>query len=346
MFLSAIIGVLISFALAAWLTSRFCDPASKFHILDHPNERSLHKNPTPRSGGIAIFAAIAAGVLWMSFSLAWPVEMIWLWASVLIVAVVSYIDDRSSVPVRYRFAAHLIAATVLIGAGFVLESLPLPGHAWPLPSWLAIAVLVPFIVWMINLYNFMDGMDGFAAGMTLIGFGTLAILGGYSGHTAFMLVSIVVASASAGFLLFNFPPARIFMGDVGSSSLGLLAAALSLWGARDGVFPFWVALLVFSPFIVDSTSTLLRRALRGEKVWQAHRRHYYQRLVQIGWGHRRTVLWEYALMLSASCSALWVVDKSVLVQWVILSFWIVLYAVLAVGVRQLEVRHQNHEKLA
>lgn len=344
--LSITIAAILPFALTAWLTARFCDPASKFHILDHPNERSLHSTPTPRSGGVAILGGILAGFAWGASRFAWPPEIPWLIASIVLVALVSFMDDRVGVRVGYRFAAHGVAAGLLIGAGLSLESLPLPGMAWPLATWLVVVISGLFIVWMINLYNFMDGMDGFAGGMAIIGFGTFALLGWNAGHTAFLVVSLVTATASAGFLLFNFPPARIFMGDVGSSVLGLMAGALSLWGSRDGVFPFWAALLVFSPFIVDATVTLLRRALRGEKVWHAHRTHYYQRLVQMGWGHRKTVLWEYALMFAAAASTLWVVDKAASVQWVILILWVVLYIVLAIGLRHLEERHRNHEKLA
>lgn len=337
---------MVSFTLTAWLTARFCNPASKFHILDHPNERSLHTNPTPRSGGVAILSGIVAGLAWGTWRFAWPAEIPWLVASIALVALVSFMDDRAEVRVGYRFAAHVIAAALLIWAGLALQSVPLPGLAWPLATWVAVAASVLFIVWMVNLYNFMDGMDGFAGGMAVIGFGTYALLGWHAGHTAFLVVSLVTASASAGFLFFNFPPARIFMGDVGSSVLGLLAGALSLWGTRDGVFPFWVGLLVFSPFIVDATVTLVRRLLKGEKVWQAHRTHYYQRFVQMGWGHRKTVLWEYLLMFAVATSALWVADKAASVQWVILSLWVVLYAILAIGLQHLEERHRNHEKLA
>ncbi len=346
MALSLLLIAMSPLALAAWLTARFCDPASKFHILDHPNERSLHTNPTPRSGGIAIFAGIAAGLALAGWRFAWPVEMPWVVASLALVALVSYMDDRAGVRVAYRFVAHVLAAALLLWAGLVLPSLPLPTMPWALTPSVAAGLSVLFVVWMVNLYNFMDGMDGFAGGMAVVGFCSFAVLGWFSGHTTFVVVSLVTASASAGFLLFNFPPARIFMGDVGSSTLGLLAAALSLWGARDGVFPFWVAVLVFSPFIVDATVTLVRRLLKGEKVWQAHRTHYYQRLVQMGWGHRKTVLWEYLLMFAATGSALWVVDKTAPVQWVILGLWVVVYVALAMGVRHFEERYRNYEKLA
>lgn len=129
------------------------------------------------------------------------------------------------------------------------------------------------------------------------------------------------------------------MGDTGSTSLGFLAAACSLWGSHSRLFPFWVALLIFSPFIVDATVTLLRRLWRGEKFWQAHRNHYYQRLVLLGWGHRRTVLAEYVLMLACAGSAALAVQLSAVGQWLLLIAWGVIYSVLMWGVEQLERRH-------
>jgi UDP-N-acetylmuramyl pentapeptide phosphotransferase/UDP-N-acetylglucosamine-1-phosphate transferase len=126
------------------------------------------------------------------------------------------------------------------------------------------------------------------------------------------------------------------MGDVGSSTLGFLAAALSIWGARDGVFPHWVAVLVFSPFVVDATVTLFRRVVQGERIWQAHRTHYYQRLVRLGWGHRKTLLWEYLLMLSSAGSALWAVSLPPAGQWALILVWAFVYTGLAVLVSRLE----------
>ncbi|HLQ24511.1 MAG TPA: hypothetical protein VK138_01390, partial [Acidiferrobacterales bacterium] len=121
----------------------------------------------------------------------------------------------------------------------------------------------------------------------------------------------------------------------------LLVAALSLWGAREGIFPFWAALLVLSAFIIDATATLIRRLLRGEKIWQAHKTHYYQRLVQLGWGHRKTVLWEYGLMLVSAISALWVVRQTIITQWLMLSLWIVLYSLLMLWIPQLEEKNRK-----
>ena len=235
-----------------------------------------------------------------------------------------------------RLLAHALAAALLLGAGLRLNMIELPGLLLILPSWLAILLSLVFIVWMINLYNFMDGMDGFAGGMAVIGFSSFAILGWLAGNTSFTQISLLLAGAAAGFLWFNFPPARIFLGDTGSSVLGFLVAALSLWGNRDGLFPLWAAVLIFSPFIVDATITLLRRMLKGEKIWLPHKTHYYQRLVQLGWGHRKTVLLEYALMLACSFSALLTQRLSAGWQAGLLVTWILIYSALIVKVKALE----------
>jgi len=179
----------------------------------------------------------------------------------------------------------------------------LPGWAWSAPAWAIATFCVLLTAWLVNLYNFMDGMDGLAGGMAIIGFGTLALLGWLGGAPLYASAALIVAAAAGGFLPFNFPPARLFMGDAGSGSLGLLVALFLLWAERMGLFPLWLGALVFSPFIVDATWTVIRRALQGKKPWQAHREHFYQRLVQAGWSHRRTTLWAYALMLKCSLLA-------------------------------------------
>jgi UDP-N-acetylmuramyl pentapeptide phosphotransferase/UDP-N-acetylglucosamine-1-phosphate transferase len=175
-------------------------------------------------------------------------------------------------------------------------------------------------------------MDGFAAGMSVAGFGVLGALLWSSGHDSAGAAALVIGGAALGFLRHNFPPATIFLGDVGSAPLGYLAAALALQGDRRGAIPLWASLLVFSPFVVDATATLLRRAFRGEKVWQAHRTHAYQRLVQAGWSHRRTVLWEYVLMIACGASAVLAIRESPHVQQLTLVAWAGLYTALILAV--------------
>jgi UDP-N-acetylmuramyl pentapeptide phosphotransferase/UDP-N-acetylglucosamine-1-phosphate transferase len=310
-------------------THRFSQPGSRLFVLDHPNERSLHEQPVPRSGGVAIVSATGAALLLASLATPLDRSLAWIAGGALLVAAVSFLDDRVDVPPLHRFGVHVAAAALLLAGGLRASGLGLPAPEWGFPAVVGIVFTVLFVVWMTNLYNFMDGMDGFAGGMGVLGFGALALLGWLAGHAAFTLAAAVVAAACAGFLVFNFPPARIFMGDVGSSTLGFLAAALALWGSREGIFPLWTAVLVFSPFIVDATVTLLRRLLRGERVWEAHRTHYYQRLVRMGWGHRRTVLREYLLMAACAASAVGAGYAPPAGQWGVLLGWVVVYLALA-----------------
>ena len=336
-----IIAVLTAFLATTWLTWRFCDPASRFHILDHPTERSLHQHPVPRTGGVAVVGGLTAGWLVLAGGQLSGDPFHFVLLSALPVALVSFLDDRFGVHPGVRFLVHLGAAALLLWTGYLPASIGLPGFLWTPPPALAAGLATLFVVWMINLYNFMDGMDGFAGGMTVIGFTSFAICGWQAGNAPFADASLLAAAASAGFLLFNFPPASIFLGDCGSSTLGFLAAGFTLWGSLEGVLPLWTAVLIFSPFIVDATVTLSRRLLRGEKIWLPHKTHYYQRLVQVGWGHRRTLFAEYLLMLACSLAALAVSAWPPAFQVGLTLFWLVVYIVLMLGVERLERRHDK-----
>jgi UDP-N-acetylmuramyl pentapeptide phosphotransferase/UDP-N-acetylglucosamine-1-phosphate transferase len=337
-----VVMAVVALALSIFFTRRFCRPDSVVYVLDHPNERSLHDRPVPRGGGLAILIAI--GVCGAAMAVFFPARGLGgIGLGVLIVAVVSFIDDRHSITPAGRLVAHVAASAVILFSGFMLHGLDIAGLRWDWPPLAGALFSAVFIVWMINLYNFMDGMDGFAGGMAVFGFGTFAVMGFMAGHDAFLAVSLIITAACAGFLFFNFPPARIFMGDVGSSTLGLLAATLSLWGVRDGVFPIWIALLVFSPFIVDATVTLLRRLLRREKIWQAHKTHFYQRLVRAGWGHRGTVLIEYAIMLGCAGSSLWGMHATSDIQIGIAVGWIAAYLGFFYWVSRLPIRDKKAE---
>lgn len=325
------VASLLSLVVTAWIAG----PLAPFRLLDRPNERSLHERPVPRGGGLGIVAG--SGVAWAVAAAAEGVPPALAWAgwAALVVAAVSFADDVRGLSPLVRFAAQGGAAAVLVWQGLWPERPPLPGVGWAWPAALGAVFAWLFAVWMTNLYNFMDGMDGFAGGMAVFGFGTLAVLGWLAGDQRFALLCGSVAAAAAGFLAFNFPPARIFMGDVGSSTLGFVAAAMILWADRQGLFPLWIGVLVFSPFVVDATVTLLRRLLRGETPWRAHRRHCYQRLARGGWGHRKTVLWEYALMLACAASAVLAVQARPAVQWMVILAWGGLYAAILLAVERI-----------
>ncbi len=281
-------------------------------IQDVPNERSLHEVPVPRIGGVGLMAGILSGWALMLLSLAW-----WVVLPLLLLFAVSLLDDMRGLPVRSRLLAHIVAAVVLvIGSGIASQ------HA------ILALVVVLGVVWMTNLYNFMDGSDGLAGGMTLFGFTMYGLAALMHGDEIQAMLNFSIGAAALGFLYYNFHPARVFMGDAGSIPLGFLSAAMGLWGWQQGHWPAWFPLLVFSPFVMDATVTLLKRTVRGAKITEAHREHYYQRLVQIGWGHRNVALLAYALMFAVGVSAILSMRQSGTVPWLLFLAWGAIYAVL------------------
>lgn len=292
---------------------------------DIPNDRSLHTRPTPRIGGWGI---VPVSVIAMLFA----APPLWLAAGgTAFLAAVSQIDDRRGLPARVRFGAHLLAVAALIA----LNPAPVP--------WWALAVVGFLMLWLVNLYNFMDGSDGLAGGMALFGFGGYAVaaLSGPAPQIDLGIASAAIAGAAAGFLLFNFHPARIFLGDSGSIPLGFLAGALGYWGWLKGTWPVWFPALVFAPFIADASVTLLRRLARGERFWQAHREHYYQRMVQLGMGHGRTACAWYLLMLAGIMLAVRALGFSSLGQWCAVAGWAIVVTAAGAVVDVYWRRHQS-----
>jgi UDP-N-acetylmuramyl pentapeptide phosphotransferase/UDP-N-acetylglucosamine-1-phosphate transferase len=283
---------------------------------DVPNERSLHNVPTPRIGGWGIVPVAVVAILILAPDL---------WCAAIgaaILAAISQLDDRRGLPARVRFATHLIVVVLLVTV--------FPANA----PWWVLVILAFLMIWLVNLYNFMDGADGLAGGMTLFGFAGYAAGALLSDHPLPELAwsAAAISGAALGFLLFNFHPARIFLGDAGSISLGFLAGALGYWGWRGGVWPVWFPILVFAPFIADASITLARRLLRGERFWQAHREHYYQRMVRSGLGHARTALTWYALMVAGIMLALCALGRSAIFQSCVIAVWIVVLYVAGVWV--------------
>jgi len=314
---SLLLSPSLAFGLSWVVLAAILRPGIARHLaMDQPNQRSLHCQPVPRSGGIAIVLATLG-----AWSLSQrPDPLLMLLAVAL--AGISYADDWKGLPVGVRLAAHGLAATVLVWS-------ELAGHN---PDyWLATALVV-YIVWMTNAYNFMDGADGLAGGMALFGFSAYGLAACSMPAESLAVICFTVAAAAAGFLPFNFPPAKIFMGDVGAIPLGFLAAVLGLMGWQQAAWPLWFPLLVFSPFLADASMTLLRRMVRGEHFWQAHKEHYYQRLIRMGWGHRRTALAEYLLMAAVTASALVGLHGAAQVQIALLLTWVLIFAGLMLAI--------------
>ncbi|WP_043203148.1 MraY family glycosyltransferase [Paraburkholderia acidipaludis] len=283
---------------------------------DIPNDRSLHTRPTPRVGGWGVIP-ISAILIWCLAPALWLPAL----AAVLL-AILSLIDDRGGLPARVRFGCHVLAA-----AAFLVVY---PGGM----NWWALALVAFLLVWLVNLYNFMDGADGLAGGMALFGFAgyTIAALTSAQPNLSLACACAAVAGAAGGFLLFNIYPAKVFLGDAGSIPLGFLAGALGYWGWINGNWPIWFPAIVFSSFIADASVTLLKRVVRGEKFWQAHREHYYQRMVRLGMGHGRTALTWYLIMNLGIILAVWLLRHSAIFQWAAVGVWAVVLVVIGVAI--------------
>lgn len=279
---------------SAWLTGRVTEFLRRRAILDHPNDRSSHQIPTPRGGGWGILGVVLP--LWAGLGVWTGAEgtTLVLLVALLLLAVVSWADDRFGLSAAPRFLAQIVAASVGVALLDPAASLigPLlgpdgggPSGWWPCGGWwLERGFLVLSWVWFINLFNFMDGIDGIAGGEAVSVAGGLVLVALVTGLPFLPAAqAAVIAGAALGFLRWNWHPARVFLGDVGSVPLGYALGWLLLSAALAGAWA--AALLLPLYFLVDATVTLLRRALAGKKIWEAHREHFYQRAVQRGRTH-------------------------------------------------------------
>ena len=278
-----------AFIAAWWLTGRFLRFALARQILDVPNARSSHEIAAPRGGGIAIAASVIAALLVLLAIRAVPARFaVGLLGGGAIVATIGMIDDARHVAARWRLLAHIVSAAWLL---YWIGGLP-PGFSGGQDLGTAgYLVGVLYIVWILNLTNFMDGIDGIAAieSVTVcVGGAVIYILNGFRGEVLY--TPLVVATASLGFLKWNWPPARIFMGDVGSGFLGLALAACSLAAGLTESVLFWSWIILMGVFVVDATVTLIRRLIGRQKFYQAHRSHAYQHAAQRWGGHRPVTL--------------------------------------------------------
>ncbi len=278
--------VAVAAALSCWLATGVLIPILRRRaVLDRPNERSLHLTPTLRGGGIAVTGTVLLAwvTLYETGSSASGIIGITLGAGIL--AAVSWVDDLRGLSPGVRLVAQAAAVTIGI--------LALPEARGPLEAWLGPALYFAAAgllwIWWINLFNFMDGIDGLAASeAAAIGGGVLLFTSvGEGRDPVAALLAAAFVGAAIGFLVWNWSPARIFLGDVGSIPLGYLSGFLLLGLAARG---YWkIALILPLYFLADATITLCRRLLRGERVWQAHRQHFYQRAVRDGLGHAGVV---------------------------------------------------------
>ena len=298
-------------------------------MLDIPNARSSHTRPTPRGGGIGIVIGVLIGawglfisrILCMSFR-----EIAALSLAGAIVALIGWLDDIHRLPYAIRLIVQAISsAVILIAIGyFQTITVPFIGeiHLY--------SIGIPFtLLWMMgltNAYNFMDGIDGIAGGQAVVAGLGWTIMGFMSGQSFVSLIGMILAASSLGFLFHNWPPARIFMGDVGSAFIGFTLAVIPILAAQRDPRCMVAGILVVWPFIFDTSFTLVRRLTNKENIFVAHRSHVYQRLVIAGYSHRFVTLIYMGLALIGTVIALLWYKRAPFVSVVVIVLPILLFA--------------------
>lgn len=274
----------ISFVLTAMIRAY----AVRNELLDRPNERSSHSVPTPRGGGLAIVATAAAGLaVCASLNIIEVRHAVTLASGMIVLGIVGWLDDTRSLRAEFRLAVHLAVACWTLYRFGGLTAIRTGDHSLHLGA-AGYLLGALGLVWSINLFNFMDGIDGLAGSQATIIFASGSVLFLSGGNLSLAAVSALLTGASAGFLAWNWPPAKIFMGDVGSGAIGYMVAGLAIASENEHSVPLLVFLILGALFVADATVTVIRRTTRGGRIIQAHRDHAYQRLSR-AWGNHRSV---------------------------------------------------------
>ena len=324
--LALFLTAIVLSAAATWQIRR---RAVHWGLLDVPNARSSHTRPTPRGGGLAIVVTVLAAAIAAVLLRQLPaVDIAALVACGAAVAAVGYCDDLKGLSAPARFVVHLLAAVVAAGVLVGVDAAPAVLSA-PLPRWLALAVVIVAVLWSINLFNFMDGIDGIATSESAFIAGASAFLALLAGaHSVWTSLAILTIGSSLGFLVWNWPPAKIFMGDVGSGFLGFWLGSLALGLHFSGTLSIWTSVTLASVFIADATATLLRRMLRGSRWHEAHRSHAYQHLARRWNSHLRVtmLLWTLNVVIALPLAAISVMEPGIAERsrwrpWPGLGYW-------------------------
>ncbi len=323
----------IAVGLAAAITGLVRRYSIKNQVIDVPNERSSHSEATPRGGGLSIVIVSLASMLlvfifdWLAFN-----EFIALIVGLLAIAIVGWLDDHGDIRFYWRFVFYSVAAIWTIYWIGPLDSITVGSLIITLPGVIGIVITWLGIVWLTNLYNFMDGTDGIASMQAVLAafFGFVLLL--LQGNEAYAVICLGVVCASTGFLIWNWPPAKIFMGDIGSCVLGFFFATISVITDKSGTMLVSLWCMLLAIFICDATFTLIKRICVGEKWYQAHKGHAYQLLVQMGMNHKMLllnfILVNLVVIWPATFMAWWYPDAAVFyafgVVMIMFLLWIVI----------------------
>ncbi|RAP38290.1 hypothetical protein DID80_02555 [Candidatus Marinamargulisbacteria bacterium SCGC AAA071-K20] len=288
--------LLISFLMSLLIVRLIKVLCIKVRVFDVPNGRSSHKEPTALMGGIGFVLSFLFTLTFFPFFLFNNIQLNIFLMSLGLISLIGLLDDLKGIKARLRLFIQIFAALGVTFSGIQLSTLQFPGWEINL-SFLSVFLSVFFLVSTINIFNFMDGIDGYAGGVSLIGSLSLAWLGYIHNDPSFMMLMLLTAAVVSGFLVWNLPKASIFMGDVGSTFLGLLLGASSIYVSQFFMgISIVVPIIIFSVFLMDASVTMTGRLCRGQKFWQAHRSHFYQKLHQTGWSHTQVILLEFSHM--------------------------------------------------
>ena len=286
----------------------------RVRIMDLPTERSSHESPTPKSGGISIVATFSIGVIIIFLiadkTLIRTDYFLGFVFSALLIAGISLYDDVKHKPFIVKLATQLLAVSLVLAFGIVIDQIALPFVGLVTLGWLSYPISFLWIMGMTNAFNFMDGLDGLAGGVAVIVSAFFCAITFSQGSTFVYITSYAILAGSLGFLIHNFPPARIFMGDVGSAFLGFVFAVLAIIAARydHSHTSFMVMPLLVFNFIYDTFFTFIRRLLHGDRVFDPHRTHLYQLFNRIGYSHRTVSLFHYGMCILQGIAAVWMVN--------------------------------------
>lgn len=287
---------------------------NKARIMDVPNSRSAHSNPTPKSGGVSIVTTFLIGVVIIFFVAEKAViRQAYFYGfvfSALLVAAISLYDDIKNKPFKIKLVTQFFAVGVVLVSGLIIDQIALPFLGLVALGWLSYPLSFLWILGLTNAFNFMDGLDGLAAGVAVIVSAFFCFITFSQGSTFVYITSYTVLSGALGFLVYNWAPARVFMGDVGSAFLGFVFAVLAIIAARydSSHTSFLVMPLLLFNFIYDTFFTFLRRLLRGDRVVDAHRTHLYQLCSRLGYSHRTVSLFQYGMCVVQGLGAVWMVN--------------------------------------
>lgn len=323
---------LLTFLLSAGLVYVAIALGRRFVMLDLPGERQSHSQPTLTGGGIGIVSSLVLSSL--VFTLQGLVAQDWVFIvlpGVVVLSVIGWMDDRRPVSARFRLFVQLAVSFALIGSLVFAGKL----NGWLIPLLAGVA-----IVWIMNVYNFMDGSHGMAGFQGVFAGLLLALIFLFEKQPLLLIPSLLIAASCAGFLPFNMPNPRIFMGDAGSVPLGFAISALLVMGLTVGALSFPAALLVLAVFLVDGSLTLLKRVIRGEQWYTAHKQHVYQRLIRQGWPHSRVLLLYQAVNIILVVPVVILVTMYPMYAWPLTGMsFLLLAAGWYIASRKLEVRN-------